>query len=345
MLNFLLTPISLVIEAVYRLRRFLYEVGLKKSFKVSRPVICVGNLSMGGTGKTPFVIWLANYLNEQGKSVMVVTRGYKSQFENSRALLVAGESAHLDANIYGDEPLMIASKIKNGVVLIGKNRFENILNSAHENATDVIILDDGFQHLKIKRDLDIVLLDTTLKSEKFHVAPRGYLREGKSALSRANAIIMTRFDIASSKLQNFYEQVILEHAPSVEIWGEASYKTTGFEDVLGRKVDLDFINSKGALVVTGIAKADSFFKQTKLLGIKASDYIRFPDHYHFEGKKIEELLKRSVEKDKIIVCTEKDLVKLKKYQHRYQNIVAICIDFDLANCEQLLKAKVDQLCF
>ena len=146
--NIALSPLSFIWEWVYRLRRSFYEYGIfkKKVFKV--PVISVGNLSFGGTGKTPTIIWLTEWLNGKGLTPAVLTRGYRGALEHSSGLLKSGQKFRLNPYDYGDEPLMISNRMSKGAVIVGKKRADNLLKYFSDVKPDVVLLDDGFQHLQ-----------------------------------------------------------------------------------------------------------------------------------------------------------------------------------------------------
>jgi tetraacyldisaccharide 4'-kinase len=168
----LLKPLELLWRGVNRLRRGLYRRGILKSRRLPRPVISVGNLAAGGAGKTPAVIAVARSLTERGLTVAVLTRGH------GRAGAEGGEVTSLDAARFGDEPVLIKSKLPNVHVIVGSKRYENAIQFLSDNDCDLFILDDGFQHLQLARDLDIVI-----------DAGRGVMREGRSALADAGLVM------------------------------------------------------------------------------------------------------------------------------------------------------------
>jgi tetraacyldisaccharide 4'-kinase len=171
----LLKPIEFLWRGVNRLRRALYRRGILKSKRLPRPVISVGNLAAGGAGKTPAVITIARYLEKRGFRVAVLTRGY------GRAGNASGLVTSLDAAKFGDEPVLLKSKLKNIDVIVGSKRYHNAVQFLNVNECDVFILDDGFQHLQLARDIDVVI-DTR----------GGIMREGRSALADADFVIQRR---------------------------------------------------------------------------------------------------------------------------------------------------------
>jgi tetraacyldisaccharide 4'-kinase len=168
----LLKPFEFLWRGVNRLRRALYRRGILKSKRLPRPVVSVGNLAAGGAGKTPAVIAIARYLAKRGFRVAVLTRGY------GRSGDVSGVVTSLDPDRFGDEPVLIKSKLKNVDVIVGSKRFDNAIQFLGQNDCDLFVLDDGFQHLQLARDVDVVI-----------DAGTGVMREGRSALAYADFVI------------------------------------------------------------------------------------------------------------------------------------------------------------
>jgi len=174
----LLKPIELLWRGVNRLRRVLYRRGILKRKRLPRPVISVGNLAAGGAGKTPAVITIARYLDKRGFRVAILTRGY------GRGGNAPGLVTSLDAARFGDEPVLLKSKLKNIDVIVGSKRYQNARQFLSQNDCDLFILDDGFQHLQLARDVDLVI-----------DSGRGVMREGRSALADADFVIQRNLRI------------------------------------------------------------------------------------------------------------------------------------------------------
>ena len=178
-MTILLKPFELLWRGVNRLRRALYRRGILKSKRLPRPVISVGNLAAGGAGKTPAVITIARYLQKRGFRVAILTRGY------GRTGNVSGVVTSLDAATFGDEPVLLKSKLKDIDVIVAQKRYDNAVRFLNANDCDLFILDDGFQHLQLARDVDVVI-DAT----------NGVMREGRSALADADFVIQRRLRLA-----------------------------------------------------------------------------------------------------------------------------------------------------
>jgi tetraacyldisaccharide 4'-kinase len=308
-----LTPLSFAWEWVYRVRRSFYEYGVfkKQIFKV--PVISVGNLSFGGTGKTPTIIWLTEWLIEKGLTPVVLTRGYKGQLEHSSGLLKSGQKFRLNPFDYGDEPLMISNKMSKGAVIVGKRRADNLLKYFAEVKPDVVLLDDGFQHLQIYRSFNIVLFDATMPLQDYKVAPMGYLREGLSALKDADAIVISRADmVTESKLQKLVDTIAesFHHRPPMAL---TRYQPLGVFDVYDKFIfSIQQLNNRKAIAVTAIASPDSFYRYLESFGVEITEKVSFPDHYFFTPEDVNDLLIKASQQSSIILCSEKDMVKMKR---------------------------------
>lgn len=308
-----LTPLSFIWEWVYRVRRSFYEYGVfsKKTFKV--PVISVGNLSFGGTGKTPTIVWLADWLIEKGLTPVVLTRGYKGQLEHSSGLLKSGQKFRLNPFDYGDEPLMISNKMKKGAVIVGKRRADNLLKYFSEVHPDVVLLDDGFQHLQIFRSFNLVLFDATMPLQLYKVAPLGYLREGLGALKDADAIIISRSDMVTPEKLNKLLGMISEHVHHRPPVALTKYEPLGVFDVHDKFIfSVHELKGLKAIAVTAIASPESFYKYLENFGVEITEKVSFPDHYFFTPEDVNELLIKASQQSAIILCSEKDMVKMKR---------------------------------
>jgi tetraacyldisaccharide 4'-kinase len=308
-----LYPLSFSWEWVYRIRRSLYEYGVLKKTTFKVPVISVGNLSFGGTGKTPTIVWLADWLIEHNLTPVVLTRGYKGQLEHSSGLLKSGQKFRLNPFDYGDEPLMISNKMSRGAVIVGKKRAENLLKYFSEVRPDVVLLDDGFQHLQIYRSFNVVLFDATMPLNLYKVAPLGYLREGLTALKDADAIIVSRTDMVTEEKMQKLLSTIGEHFHHDPVIAFTKYKPLGVYDVHDKYIfSIHELKGLKAIAVTAIANPDSFYRYLESFGVDITEKVSFPDHYFFTPEDVNELLIKASQQSAIILCSEKDMVKMKR---------------------------------
>lgn len=308
-----LYPLSQIWESAYRVRRFFYEYGIVKKDYYKVPIISVGNITFGGTGKTPMIIWLANRLESYGLSLFVLTRGYKGKMEHGSGIIKGGQRFLTNPMEFGDEPLLIAKSMKKGAVVVGKRRSENLKKFFPSLKPDVVLLDDGFQHLQLYRSFNIVLFDALLPLEAYRVAPMGYLREGLSALKDADAILISRADQASEeKLESLLNLLKLYHPKDIPI-GKFGYTPTGLYDSFDNKIqEIESLQGRNVVAVTAIASPESFYHLLENYGAKIVKKMVYPDHHFFSHQDINDILLESVKENAIIVTSEKDMVKIKK---------------------------------
>ena len=309
----ILIPLSCLWSWIYRIRRFLYnnEILKKTSFMV--PIISVGNVTFGGTGKTPFVIWLCEYLNQLDKKVMILMRGYKGEFEHSSALLKGNRKLGHNPDLYGDEALMLVRRLQDTSIIVGKKRSQNLEYYFSKENPDVVVLDDGHQHINLDRSLNIVLFDALMPVEKYKVAPWGYLREGLSALQDADLVIINRSDLVSSTELSELKKIIRPHLRFEVPIGEMGYKVNGLFDINFKETILFHdIKDKKVICVAGIASPASFFIMVEQLGCQIVDKIIYPDHFAYAMEDVDHIVERASKLDALVITTEKDIIKLKR---------------------------------
>jgi tetraacyldisaccharide 4'-kinase len=304
-----LLPISLLVLAGVKLRRWLYSKGILRVKRLPCKVISVGNVVVGGSGKTPAVIAITTMLrNYKNLRIGILSRGYLSKVKGP-AVVSDGENLLLDTIEAGDEPHLISRNLHGVPVFIGKDRFETGLIASNKYHCQVVILDDGFQYLRLARDMDIITIDATQPFGYEHILPRGYLREPVSTLKCADLIILTRTDQCEN-LDSVREK-LSRMATSVPVF-ESIHKP-GYLYTLEKyeKVGLDTINGKKILAVCGIANPRSFLKTLQSLNPAEMNTISFPDHYSYPADSIKNI-KQVAERLKadMIITTEKDAPKL-----------------------------------
>ncbi len=286
--------------AAVRARNWSYAAGFLKIHKVSTPVISVGNLSLGGTGKTTLVLWCAQTLLDHNKSVAILSRGYGRNSKGPETLIVLnGESGSEDAAGSGDEPVLLAKKLKGVPVIVGADRVRSANLAIQKFNPDVLLLDDGFQHRRLHRDLDILCFDENIFRLPY-LFPRGVLREPFSEISRAdravmksqNAKISRPFTIGSSVYQ-YRVREVQNHAT-------------------GEILRADWLKGRKVFAASAIANPESFEALLVQTGAVLAGSSRFPDHFSYQAEDLDALLKEAHEKVGMIMMTEKDSVKLPK---------------------------------
>ena len=338
------SPIAKLVKWVYFLRRAFYDYGIFRQYSFYVPIISVGNLNLGGTGKTPFTLWLSQYLNARRKKVMILTRGYKGKLEHKSGILFAGKKINPNPEDYGDEPLMLARRLEDASIVVGKKRALNLKYYFPKVEPDVVILDDGHQHLSLKRKLNIVLFDATMPIHLYELAPLGYMREGFSGLKDADLIVIGRADLAGPLQTEKLKMLLRPHLPySVEMV-ETGYRPTGFYNSTNDLVfNLSGIEGKKVILIAGIADPKSFFQMVEDLGALVLVTEAFPDHHYFKKEEIEALLSYAKNEDAFIVTTEKDIVRMRNVIED-ESILYMQIELFFINGEDKASAIIDQAC-
>lgn len=339
-----LTPFSWVYGFIYYLRRICYDYGILRQRSFQVPIISVGNLTFGGTGKTPFTLWLSEYLHTKNKRVMVLMRGYKGNLENSSGMIYSGKKLNPDPTDYGDEALLYARRLEDATIVVGKKRSENLSFYFPKVEPDVVLLDDGHQHIKIKRKLNIVLFDALMPLSRYKVAPLGYMREGFQALKDADLVVIGRADLAKQEKIKALKELLKPHLPLGIKFAEIGFRPNGFYNSSYDLVyTLDQIRNRKVICMAGVANPQSFFKLLEDLGAEILVTESFPDHHFFKLDEINALLSYAKSEDALIVTTEKDIVRIKKIVND-ESIVFLEVDIYFLSGEKETKEVVDS-CF
>ncbi|MBT7611198.1 MAG: tetraacyldisaccharide 4'-kinase [Bacteriovoracaceae bacterium] len=310
---FLLIPFSLIWDAIHRIRRHFYFYGVFRQNHFEVPIISIGNLSFGGTGKTPFTLWMSKYLDEIGMKVMILTRGYKGNLEHSSGIIRSGRKLGFNSKEYGDEATLLARRQKSVTVVVGKNRSSNLEYYFEEVNPDIVLLDDGHQHLHLSRNLNIVLFDVTMPLDKYKVAPLGYLRENFSALRDTDVVIFGKVNQVDETVIKDLEDMIKPYVSKDTLFSKMYYRPTGFFDVsYQKKFNLEELENKNIIAVAGIASPHSFFELLTNLNLNVMDTFTYPDHHYFTLEEMSEILDTAKRHDAYVITTEKDMVKMRQ---------------------------------
>ena len=326
----LLFGLSKVFEGLVKIRRWLYDFRILRDKTLGIQVIAVGNLTVGGTGKTPVVERFARELRDAGRTVAILSRGYRSrpmplhQKLTNKLLLREdktpprvvsdGKSLLLDSETAGDEPYMLDSNLKDVVVLVDKDRVKSGRYAIEKFGCDLLLLDDGFQYWDLRgRRHDVVLIDRQQPFGNEHLLPRGTLREPPSHLARAHTIFITKSDGNTKALR----ERIAGLNPTAAII-ECVHEPMYFEDVFtGERRGLDLLKGKKVASLSGIAQPESFEQSLVRLGGELVYTKRFADHHRFTQQEILNALNRAKKRQAdIIVTTQKDAVRFPKIDRR-----------------------------
>lgn len=304
LLILLLAPLGQVYSLIQQLRAGLYRVGILKSLRLPRPVVSIGNITVGGTGKTPVTAYIARLLLEQGYKVAVLSRGYGGSLEGQTVVVSDGATVMLGPRECGDEPYLLASTVPGLMVVIGTDRYAAGQLAMQQLSPDVFLLDDGFQHLRLGRDLNILLLDSSRPFGNGWTLPAGLLREPAAAARRADLIILTRCP----------EGAVVTPLISGKPAFAASHQLVDALPLPGGKpVPLAALNGPAFLAFAGIAQPEFFFSALRDRGINVVHTLSFPDHAGYDRATLEEIgaaLQSSGAE--YAITTEKDGVKLKQ---------------------------------
>jgi len=331
-LLFPLTLLSLPYGWGVRMRTILYSINLWKTKRLPCPVISVGNITVGGTGKTPLVIMLAKGLMDRGIPVAILSRGYKGK-GSSRPLVSDGKTVLVSAEEAGDEPFQMAQALKGIPVLIGKDRFVNGQSALQQFNIRGVLLDDGYQHLQLHRDLNILLIDSEIGFGDHHLLPRGILREPLEHLRRAHLFLLTK--VEDPENCRLLEKMLREIHPSSPVF-HSHYEPQGLIGPDGEWVGLQALKGKKALAVSGIANPAYFSLLLRKCGMEIVREMIFPDHHRFTSNDLLAIEKESREAD-WTVTTEKDIVKLGKMKIVRPPLLALRIEMKIWEEEEFYK--------
>jgi tetraacyldisaccharide 4'-kinase len=335
-LLFPLYLLSLPYGAAVRLRSRFYSIGLWKTKRLPCPVISVGNITVGGTGKTPLVMALAKGLMERGIPVGVLSRGYKGKKTLGRPVS-DGKTISLSPEESGDEPFLIAASLKGIPVLVGKDRFVTGQMALQRFRVSGLLLDDGYQHLQLHRDLNILLIDSRVGFGDFHLLPRGILREPLAHLRRSHLFLLTKVE----RLEDCkdLEARIRRIHPSAPMF-HSNYKAVGLIGPNGEWEEIESLKGKKVLSLSGIADPGHFSYLLERSGMRVAEEVVFPDHHAYGAGDLTSLLKK-VNPLEWIVTTEKDMVKLRKLKIEGLPIRALRIEVSLWEEEAFFKKVME----
>jgi tetraacyldisaccharide 4'-kinase len=306
--------VSSAFRLILHARDKLYTAGILSTMRLNHPVISIGNLTLGGTGKTPLVIALAEGLKSRGRRPVILSRGYGRQ---NRDIVIAASNWQQA----GDEPCLMAQRLHDVPVVVGADRYESGLLAERQQLGNIFILDDGFQHRRLHRDFDIVTVDPAEWNAGEALLPTGRWREPKSAISRAHAACVQQ--IAGTEIPSLLIPTFVVQTQIDGLFRNSARVAT--EDLKDRRV----------VAFAGIAKPERFFDTLRSMGIKPIRTFAFGDHHVYSQRDIEHL------RGDVLVTTEKDAVRLAG--PRFPDFVHLRISANIPNFEQLLSLILERL--
>ena len=335
----LLILLSWLYGAVCEIRLLLYRHGWLKQERLSARVVSVGNVTVGGTGKTPLVVYLAQRLHERNYRVAILTRGYKRK-KSGLVEITQDTKERIGWEDVGDEPRLLANRLPGAPIMVHKNRAVSGKRAIENHGSEILLLDDGFQHLKLRRDLDVVVIDSVNPFGNRRLLPMGILREPLSSLKRADVFVLTKTDQTSS--QDELIEMLNAQNPAAPL-ARSVYRISGVEDLFDRSpVNPDGLRGKRALVFSGIGNPPSFEKTVKQLNVSILQHRIFPDHFAYREKDLVDLMMQARDEGAdFIITTEKDSVRIPLVKRPDIPIYVLKIDLKMESGEELLLEKVE----
>jgi tetraacyldisaccharide 4'-kinase len=344
---------------IMRLRWYAYDRHFFKSCATGCMVVSVGNLTVGGTGKTPVVEKVARGLMRAGRKVAILSRGYKSVpkpfFRRLIDRMKKGESGdpprvvsdgvyvQLDSEHGGDEPFMLASNLKGVAVIVDKDRIKSARYAVSKLGVDTLVLDDGYQYLRLKERFNILLVDRQAPFGNRYILPRGTLREPKDHLKRGDAIFITKCD--GSDINDLKKEIrqYNGHAPIFECRHRPAY----LQDIYsGERAPLEYLKNRKVGAVSGIAVPESFEEAIKNLGAEIIYSKHYADHHRFSEQEILNAIARTRARGgHALVLTEKDAVRVPKVDRGHLPVYFLRVEIELTNGENFEKCVLDLLDF
>ncbi len=324
LVRWILRLASLPYAGVMRLRNLAYDRGWKKSQRAEVPVICVGNLSVGGTGKTPMVAWLCAWFRSHDVRVAIVSRGYGE--------LESGSN---------DEALELELLLPDVPHLQNPDRFAAVQLAYEELDMQAVVLDDGFQHRRLERNLDIVLIDASEPAQTDWCLPGGLMREPWSGLSRADIVVLTRCNLASTaRIEQLRERVARHGQKALVIQSET--QAIGWHGLNIPFAAIDDLKGKPVVAFCGVGNSDAFFKTLEQLGLELKACRSFPDHHAYSAEDVEQLSHWSAGEEAVaVVCTMKDWVKLQTPRLGPLPLVALRIAITFGRDQAAMSQKLE----
>ena len=359
LMRFLMRALSGVFRILVQLRLWRYRSGWKTRHHLGCQVLSIGNITVGGTGKTPVVELLARSLRDNGRRVAILSRGYKSRkldhpqrwrdaanrpipSEEMPKVVSTGQALLLDSKFAGDEPFMLARNLDGVSVVVDKNRVKGGRFAIRHLEADTLLLDDGMQYLDLAHSLDIVLVDSQAPFGTGAMLPRGTLREPPKNLRRAGYILLTKCDGSSN--EKLIER-IRKHNKTAEII-ECAHGPIHLEDVFTReRQPLDFLKDKWVGAISAIAVPEAFEGALEKLGARVEIRRRFSDHHRFTRKDVDRFMQRCVERDmNLILTTEKDAVRFPRPTSIDVPVYFLRIEVEILKGREIWDDLIRRLC-
>jgi tetraacyldisaccharide 4'-kinase len=327
LLRLLLGIVSVAYQTVVALRNFCYDKQLLRSYRADAPVISVGNITTGGTGKTPLVIWLCNQLKAKSVSCAVLTRGYKAQ-----------------SGKFADEPAILAKSCPAAKIIVNPDRVSAANKAVSQFNAKVLVMDDGFQHRRLRRDLDIVAIDATCPFGYGRMLPAGLLREPAKVLLRADAAVITRYDQVTARQVEQLEKAIEQIAPGITI-AKAVHKHPCARMLKDEILGIAQLKEKTIFAFCGVGNPDAFLNRLREFALNVIGSKVYNDHHDYSQADITNIYEeaKNLGAD-LILSTQKDWVKTALLSQQNDDILFayLAVELEFIDGADKIEALVDK---
>ena len=315
-----LWSLSLSYRLGVMLRNKAFDRGWKKIHRAEVPVVSVGNLTVGGTGKTPCVEWIARFYRQLDLQVALLSRGYGSAVGRN------------------DEALVLEENLPDVPHLQGADRTALATMAVEELESEILVLDDGFQHRQLHRDLDVVLIDATCPWGHGYLLPRGLLREPIGSLKRAHVVLLTRCDLVSAAAVRAIRETVASIKPDLPIV-ESSHRPARWRNAAHATAVLESLKDRPIAAFCGLGNPDAFRQTLRKLGLNVMAWRTYPDHHPYSRHDVEELRSwaQQLPAGAAVVTTQKDLVKIRLDQLSDRELWALQIQLDMTSGQDVLE--------
>ncbi len=359
LMRFAMRALSGIFRILVQLRIWRYRSGGRAQHHLGTQVVAIGNITVGGTGKTPVVELMARSLRDHGRNVAILSRGYKSKkldrpqkWQDNQGQLIPGEKMPkvvstgrallLDSKYAGDEPFMLAKNLDGVAVVVDKNRVKGGLFAVGQLGADTLLLDDGMQYLDLAHSIDVVLIDSGSPFGTEALLPRGTLREPPKNLRRASYLLITKCDGRSNEA---LISRIRKYNKTAEII-ECTHGPIYLENVFTReRRPLAFLKDQWVGTISAIAVPEAFEASLEKLGARVEIRRRFSDHYRFSRREVERFMQRCVERDmQMIVTTEKDAVRFPRPTSIDVPVYFLRIEVEILKGQEIWDDLIARIC-
>jgi tetraacyldisaccharide 4'-kinase len=325
-----LSALSVLYRVGCSARRALYHCGLLLTHELDARVISVGNITTGGTGKTPLVIWIGRWLQRRGVATVILSRGYGQKAPGG-----VGES---------DETLLFRRYLPRVPHLIGKNRHATGLQAIRDHVAECILLDDGFQNAALGRDLDVVLIDALMPFGYGHLLPRGLLREPLTGLRRAGLFVLTRCDLATKDQVKAIGRQIQEICGRRPVVESAHRPVRFYRHLADESRPLDWIQGRRVYAFSALGNPMAFPKTLEALGAVVAGHEAFRDHHWYDAADLSAVARAATEAGaEAVLTTEKDAIKIPSFPEGAPPLYVLAVEMSFTSGEELLVSALDHL--